>query len=50
MKITFILPRADPSGGVRVISVYAKRPARAAGDQVVVVSVLRRASADAARA
>jgi len=37
MKITFILPRADTSGGVRVASIYAKR-LHDRGHQVVVVS------------
>ena len=37
MKITFLLPRADVSGGVRVASTYAKR-LQDRGHQVVVVS------------
>jgi glycosyltransferase involved in cell wall biosynthesis len=37
MKITFILPRADLSGGVRVISAYARR-LHDRGHQVVIVS------------
>ena len=37
MKITFIIPRADTSGGVRVVSIYAKR-LHDLGHQVVVVS------------
>ncbi|HZK81265.1 MAG TPA: glycosyltransferase, partial [Humisphaera sp.] len=37
MKITFIIPRADTSGGARVVSIYAKRLA-ASGHEVVIVS------------
>jgi glycosyltransferase involved in cell wall biosynthesis len=37
MKITFIIPRADTSGGVRVVSIYAKRLMER-GHGVVVVS------------
>jgi glycosyltransferase involved in cell wall biosynthesis len=37
MKITFVIPRADTSGGVRVVSIYAKR-LMDRGHQVVVVS------------
>ena len=37
MKITFVLPRADVSGGVRVTATYAKR-LHDRGHQVVVVS------------
>ncbi|HWE02306.1 MAG TPA: glycosyltransferase family 4 protein [Tepidisphaeraceae bacterium] len=37
MKITFVIPRADTSGGVRVVSIYAKRLADR-GHEVVVVS------------
>ena len=37
MKITFIIPRADTSGGARVVSIYAKRLA-ALGHEVVIVS------------
>ena len=42
MKITFIIPRADTSGGVRVVSIYAKR-LQERGHQVVVVSRPHRA-------
>lgn len=37
MRVTFVLPRADVSGGVRVASTYAKR-LQQRGHQVVVVS------------
>jgi glycosyltransferase involved in cell wall biosynthesis len=37
MKITFIIPRADTSGGVRVVSIYAKK-LQERGHKVVIVS------------
>lgn len=37
MRITFVIPRADTSGGVRVVSIYARRLADR-GHEVVVVS------------
>ncbi|HET6251735.1 MAG TPA: glycosyltransferase family 4 protein [Tepidisphaeraceae bacterium] len=43
MKITFIIPRADTSGGVRVVSIYAKR-LRERGHDVVVISRPHRAA------
>ena len=37
MKVTFVLPRADMSGGARVVSIYARK-LHERGHQVVVVS------------
>jgi glycosyltransferase involved in cell wall biosynthesis len=40
MKITFVLPYADMSGGVRVTSIYAER-LKQRGHEVVVISTLK---------
>src|SRR3982751_3982518 len=44
MKVTFVIPRADMSGGVRVASIYAKKLQERGHDVVILSRPHRRAT------